>query len=375
MNILNVVSILDKSLGGGCAERVKNISLQFSDYGINTSIVTLNIGSIEIKKFKEKNIDISILKVISKRFLIPYFFLISKYKKFDIFYLYSHWSLLNYIFFLTGKYYKIPIIFCPVGTSLIFGRSKIIKHLYNLLFGNFIIKYSDYIIAVNQDEKLFLENYYKCKNKIFIIPNGIPDSAFIIENKNLFRSIYINDNSPYILFMGRLNYIKGPDLLLNAFHRIKSEFSKFKLVFVGPDEGIKTNLLQYINLNGLSDSVIFTGFLDDNLKRSALNDAFLLVIPSRKEAMSIVVLEAGAQNCPVLLTRNCGFDDISKFNAGLILNCDIESIATGIKFLLSNTHQKNEMANRLNKIVKKQYRWSIIAKEIIKINIRILDGR
>jgi glycosyltransferase involved in cell wall biosynthesis len=42
--------------------------------------------------------------------------------------------------------------------------------------------------------------------------------------------------SPYILFLGRLNTIKGPDLLLDAFASIASAFPNHHLVLAGPDD-------------------------------------------------------------------------------------------------------------------------------------------
>ena len=121
-------------------------------------------------------------------------------------------------------------------------------------------------------------------------------------------------NSPFILFVGRLNRIKGPDLLLKAFYNIKNNLQDFHLGFVGPDDGMLSELKQMVDEYQLNDRIHFIGYLGGADKSNAYHAADLLVIPSRQEAMSIVVLEAGISGTPVLLTDQCGFNVIEKID-------------------------------------------------------------
>jgi len=71
-------------------------------------------------------------------------------------------------------------------------------------------------------------------------------------------------------------------------------------VFAGPDGGMLKSLKNIVRENGLDERVHFVGYLDHSYKYLAYDEAEFLVIPSRMEAMSIVVLEAGVIGTPVL---------------------------------------------------------------------------
>ena len=94
------------------------------------------------------------------------------------------------------------------------------------------------------------------------------------------------------MFVGRLDPIKGPDLLLEAFSNLNNRFSKFHLLFAGVGNVMQRALENRAGDLGIKDRVHFLGFLSGIKKSWALHSAKLLVIPSRREAMSIVVLEA-----------------------------------------------------------------------------------
>lgn len=103
---------------------------------------------------------------------------------------------------------------------------------------------------------------------------------------------------PYVLFLGRLNEIKGPDLLLDAFCRIADRCAEIHLVLAGPDGRMLQRLRAKSKALGIAARVHFAGYLGGRSKVAALRGASLLAIPSRREAMSIVVLEAGVCGCP-----------------------------------------------------------------------------
>jgi glycosyltransferase involved in cell wall biosynthesis len=157
--------------------------------------------------------------------------------------------------------------------------------------------------------------------------------------------------------MGRLNPIKGPDLLLNAFFKLANANHQLHLVFAGPDGGLLNKLVEDAQIMGLQSRVHFVGYVTDGDKATLYKEALFLAIPSRHEAMSIVVLEAGATSLPVLLTKRCGFNCVADVSGGVLVDVSVIDIFNGINFLLTNRESLEGMGMNLNKLVIDHYSW------------------
>jgi len=173
--------------------------------------------------------------------------------------------------------------------------------------------------------------------------------------------------APYILFVGRLNPIKGPDLLLQAFGRIAAAQEDYHLVFAGPDEGMKASLKSAAGRMGLHDRVHFPGYVGGAEKTAAYRGASFVVIPSRQEAMSIVVLEAGICGKPVLMTDQCGFPAVSQAGGGRIVAATENGIEEGLRDMIKGAGGAEEMGERLRRYVEKNYSWDVIAQSYLTL--------
>ena len=190
-----------------------------------------------------------------------------------------------------------------------------------------------------------------------------------------FRQISRIGNVPFILFMGRLDFIKGPDLLLQAYSKVQQTPGiQHHLVFAGPNSGMLATLKKMVTNLGLENKIHFVGFLDNELKNSAYFESDLLVIPSRKEAMSIVVLEAGITHTPVLLTDRCGFGIVSEINGGKVVPATIEGLTQGLIDILSEPRDLKIMGENLYSFVSSEYSWEKVALKHIELYNTILSG-
>ena len=198
---------------------------------------------------------------------------------------------------------------------------------------------------------------------ISIIPNGVNNNDFLADDALDFRKKMDLEDISFILFLGRLNVIKGPDLLLEAFYNIKNNLQDFHLVFVGPDDGMLSELKQMVDEYQLNDRIHFIGYLGGADKSNAYHAADLLVIPSRQEAMSIVVLEAGISGTPVLLTDQCGFNVIEKIDGGKVVQPSVKGIELGLIEILRDKDRLNSMGSNLKQYTNENFTWdSIIGK-------------
>ena len=232
---------------------------------------------------------------------------------------------------------------------------------------------ADLCIAITSDEKNQLYDYGVMDDKISVIPNGISPEDYSSQDDAGFRARYGLGDAPFILFVGRLNRIKGPDLLLQAFCEAKEALNDFHLVFAGPDEGLLEELKRTAAAHDIEGRVHFLGYLGGADKAQAYHAASLLAIPSRQEAMSIVVLESGIVGTPVLLTDQCGMNEIAGIGGGRVVPASAAGLHEGLVELCRNRDSLRAMGKRLQEYVMKRFMWDSMVKEYIALYERILE--
>jgi glycosyltransferase involved in cell wall biosynthesis len=95
-------------------------------------------------------------------------------------------------------------------------------------------------------------------------------------------------------------------------------------------------LRQIIESSSVKDRIHFTGHIGGAEKSDAYRAAYFLVIPSRQEAMSIAVLEARITETPVLITDQCGFNDVATVAGGMAVAASIEGLHKGLLSMMAN---------------------------------------
>lgn len=329
--------------------------------GIECSILTINQGIDDNLIEYLSGVEIVALPYISSRFQIPVPIIgtIARLvRAADIIHLMNHWSVLNVFVYLFIKLFNKPYVVCPAGALEKFGRSIHLKSFYNWIVGRRIIRGASRCVAITHDEVIQFSQYGVSAENVVVIPNGVVIDTTLPVREDDFRINRGLSTKPYILFMGRLNLIKGPDLLIDAFCRWqKEEPSDFQLILAGADGGLLLDLQNKIDSANLNDVVHFVGFLSGEEKRQAYSSADLLVIPSRSEAMSIVVLEAGLLGTPMLATDKCGLNHFAELKCGWICSASREGIYSGL-VAFSKADDKVLRGQNLKTYVLDNYDWS-----------------
>jgi glycosyltransferase involved in cell wall biosynthesis len=379
MKILNVNMTLDPITGGGTAERILQISRALVKSGHQCTILTTGTGLSPdyIRNCEKSGFGVVALPFLWKRFYVPKpsrRLIRNLVENSDVVQLMNHWTLLNALVFHYVRHFRKPYVVCPAGGLPIFGRSKIFKGIYNRILGKRIIRQANACVAISPIEIPDFKTYGVREDMISIIPNGVEPEEFIQKNAQGFRLKYGLPNVPFILFMGRLNTIKGPDLLLEAFSRvIRAEGLPHHLVFAGPDGGMRHDLQMRCVREGVENRVHFLGYVGGRDKSHAYHAAELLVIPSRQEAMSIVVLEAGITGTPVLITDQCGFNDVSVVNGGIVVPASVDGIQKGLIEILNDTEKRHSMGRNLKKYVEDNFTWKIAMEKYLQLFRMILE--
>jgi glycosyltransferase involved in cell wall biosynthesis len=370
VRFLNVNVFLEPRSGGGTAERTFQLSRALRAKGVDTTVACLDVGVLADRVAALDGIRVLALPCLQERFLLPkgrFGELAHEVRTTDIVQLNNHWTALNALVYQIARRAGKPWIVCPCGALPIFGRSRALKRIYNRVVGRRLVQEAAAAVAITDLEREQFEPYGRPAASVHVVPNGVAIEEFAAADVSAFRRNHGLADAPLVLFMGRLNEIKGPDLLLEAFARIHRLLPQHHLVFAGPDGGMREFLERRAYGAGVDRRVHFVGYLDGGVKASAYHAADIVVVPSRQEAMSIVALEAGACGKPVILTDRCGFDRVQTLGAGVVVPAQTDALAAAMHSLLRQPEQRDHLGAALLALVKNEYTWHAAALRYIGI--------
>lgn len=176
---------------------------------------------------------------------------------------------------------------------------------------HYMNQYCDAVIAVSEACKMAMINEGLQEKKVRVIENV----AFI----SCQDSFAYNSNSNHILYVGRLSYEKGVDLFLSAISKCKKLDRETQIDIVG--NGNMINQLKDMALKFKIQNIDFWGFQDDIEK--FYKKAKFVVIPSRREACSLVSLEASKLGIPVIAFATGGLaQNVKDKITGELVECE-----------------------------------------------------
>jgi glycosyltransferase involved in cell wall biosynthesis len=373
MRVLSVNAFLDPVLGGGTAERTVQLARAMPRAGLDVTVLATDSGVKGSGPPALGAAQLQLVPSLGNRFFVPGI-TPSALRRLvnwaDVVHLCNHWTLMNLVVQRTAVRLRKPYVVCPAGALPIFGRSQWLKRGYNAAGGFAVVRHAAARVAITERETEDFGMYGIDPSSVDVIPNGIEPDDFLVGDAATFRSRLGLGNHKIILFVGRLNPIKGPDLLLEAFGAVAQAFPDWTLVFVGPDGGMRDALERRTGEQHLEERVVFAGWLGGEDRVAAYRAADLVVIPSRQEAMSLIVLEAGVCGIPVLMTDRCGFDAATAVHAAVAAPPAAEALATALRGLLEN-NARADFGARLRELVLQEYTWDVAAARYARLFRRI----
>lgn len=204
---------------------------------------------------------------------------------------------------------------------------------------------ADKIIAVSQYTKQIVVNRYGIHpDKIVVAHNGVDISDIEHEEVSKADILQASKAAGYniILFLGRLTYQKNPEILLHAALDILKYHPKTLFVYGGSGD-MERGLMEKAAAMGISDKVIFAGFVRGNDKHKLFRIADVFIMPSISEPFGIVPLEALANNTPVIVSKQSGIAEIL-FNSLKVDFWDVDEITNKIVAILQHQSLKTTLA-------------------------------
>ena len=236
-----------------------------------------------------------------------------------------------------------------------------------------LIKKSDAIVVPTHQEKENLILNYKSENNIYIVSPGVDLEKF--KSKNKFESrekLGLSQTTKILLSVGRLEPIKGYDVLINAlsFLNISDDFD-VRLLIIGGDSKSQNELERLNSLklkHGLSNQVNFLGAIDHDELPIYLSAADVFVMPSAYETFGIAALEASACNLPVIAPQVGGLKSVVKHGQTgfLSVNKSPESLMHYLEILLKNKPLR-ELFGVNSRLHAMNYSWGKSSEDLISV--------
>lgn len=181
-------------------------------------------------------------------------------------------------------------------------------------------------------EMLNRVNYQIDAKKIHSFPTRFDNNLFFPIKKEIARqNLSLPQEKKIIVTVGRLCWIKGWDLQLEAINKLKRDYPDILLVFVGNGEDNEKITATAKSLN-LLENIIITGFVTQDQVRDYINASDLCTVASYKEGWSVAMCEILACEKPIVSTNVSGATSLIKDgkNGFVITNRSSDEFAQAI---------------------------------------------
>jgi D-inositol-3-phosphate glycosyltransferase len=240
---------------------------------------------------------------------------------------------------------------------------------------------ADHLIAATPAEKIQLMWLYGAEmHRIRVIPPGVDVQHFHpIRGDEARRVIGLPPGQRLLLFVGRIEPLKGIDTLLRAMALLKAQmgdaFDNVCLSIIGGDpDGEQAGDAEMMRLRalrqelGLQDLVAFLGARSQETLQYYYSAAEMVIMPSHYESFGMVALEAMACGTPVVASEVGGLaylvqDGVTGFH---VPDQEPEELASRIRLLLENHDLHAEMSATAVARAQ-QYAWPVIAGQILEL--------
>ena len=168
-----------------------------------------------------------------------------------------------------------------------------------------------------------------------------------------------------VLFLSRLNFKKGLDVLIPAFRKALDADPALRLVIAGPDDGYEATARALVAEHNLDDATTWLGMLSGRDKLAAFVDCALFALPSWSENFGIAIVEAMACGASVVISDRVNiWREIEGAGAGLVSPPDVDAVAAHILLLANDPARAKRMGAAGRKLATERYDWAKIGARL-----------
>lgn len=366
MKTLHIVQRIDER-GGGIVSAVISILTIEKSIGIESTVISIRADGL----------DPSFLEMAKVKILAPSFparfsrskstnnWLCKNAHNYDLIIIHAIWGALPIEASHIAYNLRIPYVIWPHGSLDPFDlrKKKYIKKMVGPIVIRPILNRSAAIVCTADMEAERLEKY-GAKTNTKVLPLPITPLSGQGDRQSFRRKFSLSNDDFVLLFLSRIDYIKGLNLLVPAIEEISAKYLNIKLIIAGADSnGYEKKVRSWIKKYELEDRIIIAGFLSGQDKHDAFVGSDCFVLPSMKENFGISVVEALSAGLPVLISRNVYiWKEIIKAGGGWACDCSIESVIEAITNILkapSELKSKREDAKQVAELFSPEHLKSL----------------
>ena len=371
LRILHVIPYLNKLYGGevnACLSIVRELARRGHKVTLLTSDRNFNDEGIWIE-----GIEIVALPTVFNLGLINYTPDIKRWIReraddFDVCHLHSFRTYQNISLFRLLEQCHLPFVLEAHGSIPRLGMS-IAKRLFDRLWGRKILEGASQVLALNSLERDQYIEFGVPEDKVSILPNGIDLKSWDehARNENHLPPIVDSNDRVVLLYLGRLNRIKGLDMLVDSFSIVAKACPSANLLIVGPDDGVEKEIRAAIERYGHPERVrILPPIFDDRGKIHLYKHSDIFLIPSIYDLFPITLLEAWASRLPVIATKGCGMHN-EILGRGLVTEHDATDYSNAMIKLINERRLAIELGERGRATVESRYDWPKIVNGLVDL--------
>jgi glycogen(starch) synthase len=375
MRIIEVAPRFPPAIGG-VEEHVYQISRELVKRGHNVAVVTSNESDGKTYPVQIENVEgirvyrfpLFMPKMFRELWFIPEILKSFLQLRGDIIHVHGYRCLSSFNAVYLAQLRNIPSVLTPHGIyptrSVING---VAKALFDHILGHLLLSFSDKIIALSEHNRRLLLQVGASADKIVTVPNGVNIEEFA----NLRRSRKIvdelNSDGPLLLYVGRIDWNKRVENVVEAMPLILKDFPSARFVLVGPDYGNYTNVLLDLAKNlEVEHSLVITGNVSRDRLREFYSVADVFLLPSCYEGFGLSMLEAMSSRIPVIASPSGGPGDIldHQIHAWLLKESTPDEISKSVYAVLKDDRLRENLTKNAFELVKEKYTWKSVVDKL-----------
>lgn len=261
---------------------------------------------------------------------------------------------------------RVPYLLRPHGTldPFLWKRHRGRKAVVEFAFQNRVIDGASALHWTAEEEMRLAAPYSRGRRGV-VVPNGIDlaefadlpaPGGFVAKHPSL-------AGAKPVLFLSRLNFKKGLDVLIPAFRKARDADPALRLVIAGPDDGYEATARALVAQHKLDADTLWIGMLNGRAKLEAFVDCALFALPSWSENFGIAIVEAMACGAPVAISDRVNiWREIQSAGAGLVSPPDVDALAAHILLLANDPARCRRMGEAGRKLAAERYDWAKVAE-------------